>query len=269
MDLYQADIPPPRDWQQLQRISKDFYQEKYPNCAVDEYGKHGQEQHGVDTYIYSDAEQIGIQCKRVEKFSSANLKEEVEKTATFPKQLRRYIVIVTIDRDTELQNVAASLTREKGFLIEVKFWPSLAEEVASSEVLAGKHFKFAVRYEVMVDADPSSALVELSGHGNYYRFVVTKMASFDKFKDDNDLLLVSSLQAGKSAGFHRLNGGYWTDFEQVIGAGAFDAYLVWCWFSQFDSFESIRKTSRNPQGVSISEQERKDFFEQFRDSDDN
>lgn len=268
MDLYQADIPPPRDWQQLQRISKDFYQEKYSKCAVDEYGKQGQEQHGVDTYIYSDDEQIGIQCKRVEKFTSANLRAEVEKTASFPKKLRRYIVIVTIDRDTELQNTAASLTREKGLLIEVKFWPGLAEEVASSEVLAGKHFKFAVRYAVLVEADPSSALVELTGHENNYRFVVTKMASFNKYKCNNDLLLVSSLQAEKRATFHRLNGGYWTAFEGVIGCGAFDAYLVWCWFSQFDSFESIRKTSGHPQEICISEQERKEFIEQFCGNDE-
>jgi hypothetical protein len=268
MDLYQADIPPPRDWQELQRISKDFYKEKYPECVVDEYGSQGQVQHGVDTYIYSASEQIGIQCKRVKKFNVANLKAELDKTANFPKELKHYVVIVTIDHDIALQDAAASFTLEKGFLIEVKFWKGLAEEVASSEVLAKKHFKFAARYAVMVEADPSSALVELTGHESCYRFVVTKMAVFDKYKGDNDLLLVSSLQAQKRATFHRLNGGYWTDFEGVIGCGAFDAYLAWCWFSQFNSFESICKTSGKAQEICISEQRRRDFVEQFCGNDD-
>ncbi|WNC90227.1 hypothetical protein RI103_02375 [Paraburkholderia sp. FT54] len=259
MELYQVDIPPPRDWQELQRIATDFYIHKYPDCIVTSYGRPGQKQYGVDTYIYTDSIHIGVQCKRVVEFSVDDLEDEVEKTKAFPQNLDRYVVIPTVPNDTHLINAAARLSKERGFLIEVYFWDEFSQAVAAVEELAAKHFKFA--YKVFVEADASSALIELNSRFSCVRFVVTKMVALDKRGDNKNLLLVTSLQAAMKATFHTLGGGSWTDFNGVTGAGAIDAYATWRWISKFKSFESIMCASGEKSEIFISEEERDEFLE--------
>ena len=183
----------------------------------------------------------------------------MEKTKAFPQKLNRYVVIPTVPNDNHLINATARLTNEQKFLVEVKFWDEFSQSVAAVEELAAKHFKFA--YRVLVEADASSALIELNSRFSCVRFVVTKMAAFDRYTDNKNLLLVTSLQAAKRATFHTLGGGYWTDFASVIGVGAIDAYATWRWISKFKSFESLLCASEGISEIFISEDERKEFLE--------
>ncbi|NDV12995.1 hypothetical protein [Crenobacter caeni] len=202
MDLYQTRIPAPQDWQQLQRITADFYKSKFPDCTVDEYGTHGQAQDGVDVYIYDETTAVGVQCKCVETFTADDLAKEFDKTKSFKNPLKHYIIVVTVKRDTGLVNKAVELTLSSGLgvRIEVKFWQPLAEELAGYESLAKKYLNFAVRFPVHVEANGASALIVLETKDSRFEFVATKMASFKgRYEKQGNLILVTSLQGEKKS----------------------------------------------------------------------
>ena len=257
MELYQTRIPPPMDWQQLQRITKEFYELRYPGCVVDEYGTNGQAQNGVDVYVYNQELAIGVQCKCVQKLSDIDLINEFDKTKKFKNKLSRYILVVTVSRDTKLVDLAAQLTIKSGILVEVVFWQSLVEDIVSHESLARKYFKFAVIKQVSF----STVHVELEAGDSYYNFVVTCMADFKSSRTNfsEDLLLVTSLASAKKSCFHRLGSGFWGDFIDVVGCSDFDAYVGWRWFQQFSTFKELMANSQGKQFFGLSKQEIEEF----------
>ena len=258
MDLYQTRIPAPQDWQQLQRITADFYRSKFPNCTVDEYGTHGQAQDGVDVYIYDQTTAVGVQCKCVETFTAGDLAKEFDKTKSFKNLLKHYIILVTVKRDTKLVDKAVELTLSSGrsVRVEVKFWQPLAEELAGYESLAKKYLNFAVRFPVHVEANGASALIVLETQDSRFEFVATKMASFKgRYETQGNLILVTSLQGEKKAHFNSLGNGHWTDFDKIIGITKLDAFVTWMWFSRFSNFEEISETSEDVQNILLTNDE--------------
>lgn len=258
MDLYQTRIPAPQDWQQLQRITVDFYKSKFPYCTVDEYGTQGQAQDGVDVYIYDQTTAVGVQCKCVETFTADDLVKEFDKTISFKNPLNHYIILVTVKRDTKLVNKAVELTKASGrsVHVEVKFWQPLAEELAGNESLAKKYLKFAVRYPVHVEANGVSALITLETEDSRLEFVAAKMASFKgRYEKQGNLILVTSLQGEKKAHFHSLGNGHWTDFYKNLGITKLDAFVTWIWFSRFSNFEEISETSGDIQEILLTNDE--------------
>ncbi|WP_027467674.1 hypothetical protein [Deefgea rivuli] len=258
MNLYQTRIPAPQDWQQLQRITADFYKSKFSDCTVDEYGTHGQAQDGVDVYIYNETTAVGVQCKCVETFTADDLANEFDKTKSFKNPLKHYIIVVTVKRDTRLVNKAVELmlSSKRGIRIEVKFWQPLVEELAGNESLANRYLNFAVRIPVHVEANGASALIALETEDSRFEFVATKMASFKgKFEKQDNLILVTSLQGEKKAHYHSLGNGHWTDFHKVIGVTKLDAFATWVWFSRFSNFEEISETSGDVQNILFTNDE--------------
>lgn len=258
MDLYQTRIPAPQDWQQLQRITADFYKSKFPDCTVDEYGTHGQAQDGIDVYIYDETTAVGVQCKCVETFTVDDLAKEFDKTKSFKNPLKRYIIVVTVKRDTGLVNKAVeqTLSSGRGIRVEVKFWQPLAEELAGYESLANKYLNFAVRFPVHVEANGASALIALETEDSRFEFVAIKMASFKgRYEKQGNLILVTSLQGEKKAHFHSLGNGHWTDFYKIIGITKLDAFATWIWFSRFSNFAEISETSGEVQNILLTNDE--------------
>jgi hypothetical protein len=93
-----------------------------------------------------------------------------------------------------------------------------------------------------------------------YEFVVTNMSAFSgKYETQKGLVLVTSLQAEKKACFHRLEGGYWTDFHQVVGFTELDAFATWAWFRKFGCFDDIVQTADEVQNILISADELNDL----------
>jgi len=48
--LYQVRLPPPADWQELQRMTSDLYKRLWSNEDIQEFGSIGQRQNGVDVF---------------------------------------------------------------------------------------------------------------------------------------------------------------------------------------------------------------------------
>lgn len=253
MNLYQTQIPRPQDWQQLQRIALAYYKASFPRCVVGEYGTHGQAQDGVDVYVNGHEESIGVQCKCVEDFTPSELEKEFNKTKAFKNPLKKYIVLVTVKRDTKLQDKATELSKDgRGILVEVMFWQPFAELVIDFDDLAKKFFNFVVKVPIEVVAKGASALVTLNTQDTHYKFVVTKMADLNPAQSTT-LLLITSLQADKKAAYFTLGATHWSDFHKVIGAGKFDAATVALWFSKFSTFEDISNTSGQVQTMLLSD----------------
>lgn len=68
------------------------------------FGGVGQVQHGVDIYIKDkNANYIGIQCKKVARFTYDQIEKEIEKVKNFKPALKHYLIATSTNRNVRLQ----------------------------------------------------------------------------------------------------------------------------------------------------------------------
>jgi hypothetical protein len=68
----QVEFPPPRDWQEFQRMACDLFRKVWRNPRAQEFGTLGQRQHGVDILRFQGKHKkvVGVHCKRIQKLTS-------------------------------------------------------------------------------------------------------------------------------------------------------------------------------------------------------
>ncbi|WP_020046786.1 hypothetical protein [Rhizobium leguminosarum] len=241
MAVVETNHPPPVDDNVFQQMCVDLYKFERPDDIVEIYGRNGQPQHGVDIIVRNDnmGRLICLQCKCREKLAPADLEDELQKTKKFPHKIWRYVFLVTIKPDNKLQDEIIRLQDEYNFQIEIRFWPWIAGAIATSDDLAKKYFQYTITRFIEVEKSPSAVHLVLTVGYSQYSFLVVQMSSFESYAGQDDLVLVTGLQAERKSGFHRLSGGHWTDLFESAIPFRYDAYAVWKWLSQFRSFEEL------------------------------
>jgi tetratricopeptide (TPR) repeat protein len=138
--LAATQIPKPADEQAFERASIVLWRCILIDPNVHRHGRRGQSQNGVDLVGIRNgdpAHLVGIQCKLKgvgHKLTEKEVRDEVEKTATFP-ELREYFIITTAPDDVELQRLASELTVDlaangRPLLIYVWGWNTLEERIS-------------------------------------------------------------------------------------------------------------------------------------------
>ncbi|MBC2807033.1 hypothetical protein C3Y94_028300 [Rhizobium ruizarguesonis] len=113
----------PRNWQDFERVTRDYYAESFDNHDVSLNGRQGQNQRGVDVHgndRWHDNRLVGIQCKGLNDpefnqnklISPSEFRQEVEKAKTFDPNLKQFILLSTAPGDTDLDALARKLTDE-------------------------------------------------------------------------------------------------------------------------------------------------------------
>lgn len=76
----QVKLPPPSDWQELQRMTCDLFKKLWKNNYTAQYGSIGQRQNGIDVFGFPNGSKHieGIQCKCVEKLKKKILKMSIK-----------------------------------------------------------------------------------------------------------------------------------------------------------------------------------------------
>ena len=131
-DHSSASINPPKNWQDFERNSRILFRYILNDIHVQNNGRQGQRQHGVDIYgrKNGDGDYFGIQCKGKDhnfggEVTEKELREEVYKTINFTPLLSHFILITTGHHDANIQKIARKLTSElenQGRKLVVSVW---------------------------------------------------------------------------------------------------------------------------------------------------
>lgn len=166
-------IPPPTDWQAFQRICCDLWKSIWDNPNIQEYGRIGQRQNGVDIQgrIKNSDKYGGIQCKEKDgladkKISIKELNTEVEKAKKFYPPLSEFIIAFTGQKDVVIQDEANRLTevnRAEGlFSVTIWSWEDIRLELTSHLNLLQKHFPQVYGYTSASESKSKEIISEIT-----------------------------------------------------------------------------------------------------------
>lgn len=137
-DVSAVEIPRPLNWQDFQRSSVILYRCILRDEQLQEFGRDGQTQHGIDLLGLRDGDPgrpVGIQCRRKKTLTSKEMREDAEDARAIKPALTELIFATTAERDKSLQLDAAALTQEliaSGWncRVTVMAWQDLQQEIA-------------------------------------------------------------------------------------------------------------------------------------------
>src|SRR5258707_7561537 len=141
-DLTSVAIPKPRDWQAFERHCRLLFELSFKDPAVQNNGRSGQRQQGVDIYGRRDAGKgrlVGIQCKGKDadyggEVTETELRSEVEKTKKFMPSIDELLLVTTAPNDAKIQRTARLLENElrvagRNLVIQVWGWERVQQEI--------------------------------------------------------------------------------------------------------------------------------------------
>lgn len=146
MNQVQIFMPPPANWQDFQGLIADVARAKYCSETVQEYGRQGQPQHGLDVYAVDFFDKkIGIQCKETKKKSLtvSTIDKEVNKAKSFQPTLDLFVIATTHRIDKKLQDHINQINASKThpFLIQIWFWDDINQEVNRSQAVMSSCYR--------------------------------------------------------------------------------------------------------------------------------
>lgn len=170
-------MPPPANWQDFQSLVVDIAKVKYVESSVQEYGRQGQNQKGIDVFAQDlMGNKIGIQCKETKKpsISTSTIDAEVEKAKKFKPSLNLLIIATTARIDTKLQDhvINISVTGKTPFKVQLWFWDELNQYINRFQSV------MATSYEAYREAFGKS---EIQNHLSAIRLAFDRPAYTDNF----------------------------------------------------------------------------------------
>ena len=135
-----VELPPPRNWQDFEDFCCELFSAEWGDPHTEKHGRPGEAQNGVDVFGQCDGEWHAVQCKRRRLFPEASLSEkdvrdEIEAARSQSRTLSSLVVATTAPRSTAHGNLAALLTEETGFRVEVYGWAELVRRLQRHEDL--------------------------------------------------------------------------------------------------------------------------------------
>jgi tetratricopeptide (TPR) repeat protein len=141
-DLTSVAIPAPKDWQALERHSRLLFELSFGDSAVQNNGRTGQPQHGVDIFGRRDGGKgrwVGVQCKGKDagyggEVTEKELRAEVKKSEKFVPPIEEFVLVTTAPNDEKIQRTARLLQdelRSKGreLVVQVWGWERVQQEI--------------------------------------------------------------------------------------------------------------------------------------------
>jgi hypothetical protein len=107
MNQLQVFLPPSSNWQDFQDLIVEVARVRFLDSSVQEYGRQGQAQKGIDVYAQDYLNKhIGLQCKETKKESLTTtvIDKESVKAQQFSPALDLLIIATTARIDTKLQD---------------------------------------------------------------------------------------------------------------------------------------------------------------------
>jgi hypothetical protein len=119
-------LPPPSNWQDFQDLVAQIASMQYVPESVQQYGRQGQRQNGIDIFAENGAGQkIGIQCKETKKrLDKQEIENEAKAARGFTQKLDLFIIATTQRSDARLLDSVMELNNcgQFSFTIRIEFW---------------------------------------------------------------------------------------------------------------------------------------------------
>ncbi|MDI5921357.1 hypothetical protein QLQ86_11225 [Halomonas sp. LR5S13] len=134
MNQLQVFLPPPSNWQDFQDLIVEVARVRFLESSVQEYGRLGQAQKGIDVYAQDHLDKhIGLQCKETKKESLTTtiIDAEIIKAQQFSPALDLLIIATTARIDTKLQDHVINLNSHKAhpFRLQIWFWDDINRDI--------------------------------------------------------------------------------------------------------------------------------------------
>ena len=138
-------VPVPESSDEFEKICLDYIKSKYPNACIEQYGRQGQKQYGVD--IVADNFNLLVQCKRyfVSASTTASYKakelikqieDDYQKATQYFSGFQSFIIMTSFDRDARIQDAIPKI----GTNISVIFWDTIEEYLCSHTDIMKKYY---------------------------------------------------------------------------------------------------------------------------------
>lgn len=201
MNQVQVYMPPPSNWQDFQILIAEVAKVKYISDSVQEYGRQGQAQNGVDIYATDVfGKSIGIQCKETKTNAITNKKidTEIKNAINFKPSLDLFIITTTQRIDVKLQQYINEMNKDNKikFKLQIWFWDDINQEInRSRDVMQSSYSAYL----------ESFGKDEMTNHLNALKLTFNRPAFIDNFLyernyDDFEMALVS-IKAMLKTGF--------------------------------------------------------------------
>ncbi|HHQ6624996.1 TPA: hypothetical protein ACSTL5_001460 [Serratia fonticola] len=170
-------LPPPLNWQDFQRVMCEVAKVLYLPNTVEEYGRQGQQQYGIDILAADiKGDKIGIQCKELKGSLKTNLIDnEIIKAKNSPILFNYFIIATTAKTDTKIQDYVSSINKDKKevFWVKIMFW----EEI--NNIINRCHDLMGITYSYYSEESRKN---EDCLHLNGLRIALDRPAFLDMFK---------------------------------------------------------------------------------------
>lgn len=134
MNQLQVYLPPPSNWQDFQDLIVEVARVRFLDSSVQEYGRQGQAQKGIDVYAQDYLEKhIGLQCKetKTDSLTIAIIDKEIIKAKNFSPALDLFIIATTAKNDTKLLDHVIKLNSDNAhpFRLQIWFWDDINRDI--------------------------------------------------------------------------------------------------------------------------------------------
>ena len=213
--MMSLEIAKPKNWQDFERISARLCEKIYKTTNIHRYGRQGQQQNGVDIMIESEGGIVGIQCKHVEKLTSSEIDDEIEKAEKFIPALKSFKFYTTLKRDTKIQSYIAEKSQEYRaknlFDIDILSWEDIAEKLQETK-----------NYDILEDFYPELFYADVN-ISNMLDIAFENLKNKNYVKVENILNILNQIEVHfnnrNATKFHILKGKYCELCNQYNNAG--------------------------------------------------
>ena len=122
----------------------DLFKEALKCNNLQQHGRKGQRQQGVDIYGDINGEWHGIQCKSSESLTIKDIKKEINKAKNFNPPLARFIIATQTKRDANIQEDIRKKSNEHKqnglFEIEIYYWEDISDFLYQHDDIWKKYY---------------------------------------------------------------------------------------------------------------------------------
>lgn len=226
------------NWQDHQRLAQRLYSLQYlePPYSVQEHGKNGNAQGGIDILIRSDDLKyiVGVQCRRLVKLNTKGLAAGYAAALKCNVKLTHYWMFTSAPRNAGLQEEAVRLTKEGPIPCVLKAWDDIEEEVQRYPILFEE---FWPDWGWGRGAEANSLIVHLNMPPESYMELLVAVIP-DNVAHYGGKVWVSDLQRFGRGNTTSLGNTHYR-LQEGFGGMEYEAFFVQSWLNQFNSTQEL------------------------------
>ena len=143
------------DEKQFEHLVADCYRASFPLAQVDEYGRRGQKQYGIDITVQTGSQLWCIQCKNYEIISVSDI-EKILKECTYYKvnPFSKLIIATAASNDTKVLDCVIKARKNNGFPFDVEFlsWEEIYNLIENNPQVYQKYYGSLQQTNTLKDA---------------------------------------------------------------------------------------------------------------------